>query len=166
MTYDSQFYNSAFAIHTLLNQASHAVTRAMEYQLAEMGLSPEKLAVLWICRDYPGTLTITELSRLVFRKQQTVTGLINRMENEGLIKRIPKRRGHPFTEILLTAKGEETIGLALPVHKALIEESAFDFSAEQREHLQKSLRALRDRALERLPIKPKLARVKPIRLKW
>ncbi len=167
--YDFQFSDSAFATYTLLRQAWIAVSKAMEYRLAKAGLSPEKLAVLWTCRDYPGTLTPAELSRLVFREEQTVTGLLNRMEREGLIKRIPKRKGKPFTEVKITPKGEETIGPALPVHKALIAELASDLSAEQQEKLQESLRALRDKALETIHLEPRPAGRRPgktFTLKW
>ena len=132
-------------------------------------MTPEKLAVLWACRDYPGTLTPAELSRLLFRKENTVTGLLNRMERDGLIKRIPRRKGKPFVEVKITPKGEEAMSPALPVHKELIEELASDLSAEQQEKLQDSLRALRDKALETLRLEPRPAGGRPgkaFALKW
>jgi len=98
--YDFQFSDSAFATHKLLRQAWIAVSKAMEYRLAKVGLTPEKLAILWACRDYPGTLTPSELARLLFREAQTIVGALNRMEREGLIKRIPKRKGKPLSEAL------------------------------------------------------------------
>lgn len=167
--YDFQFSDSAFATHTLLRQAWIAVSKAMEYKLAKVGLTPEKLAVLWACRDYPATLTPAELSRLVFREEQSVTGLLNRMEREGLIKRIPKRKGKPFTEVKITPKGEQALGPALPAHKAVVAELAADLSAEQQEKLQESLRALRDKALEMLHLEPRPATGHPgkaFSLKW
>lgn len=164
--YDFQFSDSAFATHTLLRQAWIAVNKAMEYRLAKVGLTPEKLAVLWACRDYPGTLIPAEIARLLFREEQTVTGLLNRMEREGLVKRIPKRKGKPFTEIEITRKGEEAISQALPLHKELIVELSSDLSAGQQKNLQESLRALRDKSLETLRVEPRLARGKPITLKW
>ena len=167
--YDFQFSDSAFATYTLLRQAWIAVSKAMEYRLAKVGLTPETLAVLWACRDYPGTLIPAELSRLLFREENTVTGLLNRMERDGLIKRIPKRKGKPFVEVKMTRKGEEAMGPALPVHKAVIAELASDLSAEQQEKLQDSLRALRDKALETLRLEPRPAAGRPgkaFTLKW
>ena len=167
--YDFQFSDSAFATHTLLRQAWIAVSKAIEYRLAKVGLTPETLAVLWACRDYPGTLIPAEIARLLFREEQSVTGLLNRMERDGLIKRIPRRKGKPFAEVKITRKGEEAIGPALPVHKALIAELASDLSAEQQEKLQDSLRALRDKALEtlRLELRPGGGRPgKTPTLKW
>ncbi len=167
--YDFRFSDSAFATHTLLRQAWIAVNKAMEYRLAKVGLAPEKLAVLWACRDYPGQLTPAEISRLLFREPQTISGLLNRMEREGLIKRILRRKGKPFTEVKITPKGEEAIGPALSVHKALIAELASNLSAEQQEKLQDSLRALRDKALETLHLEPRPAGGRPgkaFTLKW
>ena len=167
--YDFQFSDPAFATHALLRQAWIAVSKVMEQRLAKVDLTPEKLAVLWACRDYPSTLIPAELSRLLFREEQTVTGLLNRMERDGLIKRIPRRKGKPFAEVKITPKGEETISQALPVHKELIGELASDLSAEQQENLQDMLRVLRDKSLETLRLEPRPAGRplgKTIALKW
>src|SRR4030043_1731917 len=94
----------------LLRQTSIAVNKAAEVKLAKVGLTPEKAAVLWACRDYPGTLTPAEIARLVFRENQTIAGLLNRMEREGLVIRVPKRKVHPFTEVRMTPRGMRLVG--------------------------------------------------------
>lgn len=168
--YDFQFQDRDFTTFTLLRQAWIAGNRAMEHRLAKAGLTPEKLAVLWACRDYPGALTTSELSRLLFREPQSIVGLLNRMEMDGLIKRIPKRKGKPFTEIKMAAKGEEAIGPALPIHKALIAELASNLSAEQQEQLQDLLRTLRNNALEKLHLEsgppPGFSKEELVDVKW
>ena len=167
--YDFQFSDPAFATHALLRQAWIAVSKVMEQRLAKVDLTPEKLAVLWACRDYPSTLIPAELSRLLFREEQTVTGLLNRMERDGLIKRIPKRKGKPFTEIKITGRGEEALATALPIQKALIEELASNLTAKQQEDLQDSLRVMRDKSLETLNLEPRPAGGRPgkaLVLKW
>lgn len=40
----------------MLCQTWIAVNKVAELKLLEVGLTPEKAAVLWACRDYPGTL--------------------------------------------------------------------------------------------------------------
>ena len=153
--YDFQFRDPTFATYTLLRQAWIAVNKVSETKLAKKGLTPEKLAVLWACRDYPGTLIPSEIARLLFREPQTIAGLLNRMEREGLIKRTPKRKGKPFTEVKITPKGEKAIGPGLDVHRALIAELASDLPVEQQEQLQNLLRALRDKAVEKLHLEAK-----------
>ena len=95
--YDLEFSDSAMTTWTMLRQTWTAVNKMAEVKLAKVGLTPEKAAVLWLCRDYSGTLTPAEIARYLFRENQTIAGLLNRMESEGLVKRVPKRKGHPFT---------------------------------------------------------------------
>jgi DNA-binding MarR family transcriptional regulator len=90
------------------------------------------------------------------------------MERDGLLKRIPKKKGKPFTEIKITPKGEEAMSSALPIHKAVIEELASELPAAQQQTLQDSLRDLRDKALEKINLeaKPTRGAGEPISLKW
>ena len=85
-TYDLEFTDPAMTVWALLRQTHTAVNKVAEVRLAKKGLTPEKAAVLWACRDYPGIVTPAEIARLVFREAQTIAGLLNRMEREGLIK--------------------------------------------------------------------------------
>jgi len=168
--YDFKFQYPALTTFAMLRQAWIAVNKVAETKLLKVGLTPEKLAVLWACRDYPGTLIPAEVARLVFRENQTIAGLLNRMEAEGLVQRVPKKKGHPFTEIKMTSKGEKLVEPGIEIMKAIITELAADMPVEQQEQLQKSLRALRDKALEKLHIEasPPSGRPagKPIPVKW
>jgi len=153
--YDFQFPDTSLTTYAMLRQTWAAVSKVAETKLAKVGLTPEQVAVLWACRDYPGTLIPAEISRLVFRENQTVAGLLNRMEKDGLVKRIPKRRGHPFTEVKITEKGEKACGPGIEVMKGLITKLMAALSAEKQEQLQSLLRVLRDRSLEELYIEAK-----------
>lgn len=150
--YDFKFQSQALTTFTMLRQAWIAVNKLAETKLLKVGLTPEKLAVLWACRDYSGTLIPAEIARLVFRENQTIAGLLNRMESEGLVQRVPKKKGHPFTEIKMTSKGEKLVNPGIEIMKVIINELAADIPAAQQEQLQNSLKILRDRALEKLHI--------------
>jgi DNA-binding MarR family transcriptional regulator len=118
--YDLEFTDTAMTTWTMLRQTWTAVNKMAEVKLAKVGLTPEKAAVLWLCRDYSGTLTPAEIARYLFRENQTIAGLLNRMEAEGLVKRVPKRKGHPFTEVRLTPKGEEACGPGVEAYKKVV----------------------------------------------
>lgn len=150
--YDMEFVDPTMTTWTLLCQTWIAANKVDEAKLSKIGLTPEKLAVLWVCRDYPGTLTPSELSRLLFREAQTIAGLLNRMEKEGLVRRTAKRVGHPFTEIKLTSQGEEICGRGLKVHKDLLQRVTSDMPAEERRQLHKTLRALRQKILDEIGV--------------
>ncbi len=168
--YDFQFPDTALTTHTMLRQTWAAVNKLAETKLAKVGLTPEKVAVLWACRDYPGRLTPAEIARLVFRENQTVAGLLNRMEKEGFVKRVPKRKGQPFTEIKLTSKGEKACAPGIEVMKSVVTELAADMSANKQEQLQNLLRIVRDRALQDLRIEshpPRgYAKGQPVPVNW
>ena len=113
--YDLEFSDQALTTYTLIRQAWLAINRYVEAKLAKVGVTPEKFMVLWICRDYPSPLIPAEIARIAHRENQTIAGLLNIMEVEGLVQRVPKRKGHPFTEVKLTAKGKKLLEAALPV---------------------------------------------------
>jgi len=148
--YDFNFEEASLTSFAMLRQAWIAANKAAETKLLKVGLTPEKLAILWACRDHPGTLIPAEVARLVFRENQTIAGLLNRMEKEGLVKRIPKTKGHPFTEIKMTSKGEKVVGPGIEIMKELVNEFTAGFSTKQHEQFQSSLRVIRDKGLAKM----------------
>jgi DNA-binding MarR family transcriptional regulator len=72
------------------------------------------------------------------------------MEKEGLVSRIPKRKGHPFTEVQITEKGKEVWYQGVKVAVAVVEDMMSALSAEELEQLQELLRKLRQKALGEL----------------
>ena len=168
--YDLQLSDPTLNTWALLRQTWSLMDKAAETKLAKIRLTPEKLGVLWICRDFQGIVTTAEISRFLSRQSQSITGLLNRMEQEGLVRRTPKRKGRPYTEVKLTTKGQEACDAGASVVKALIEDTASVFPAKDREQLHKLLRALRDHMADRLHIEltrpPDVPTDKAIDVKW
>jgi len=168
--YDLTFSEPALTTFTMLRQAWLAVSKLAETRLAKVGLTPETLAVLWACRDYPGKLIPAEIARLTHRENQTIAGLLNRMEREGLTQRIPKRKGQPFTEIKITAKGKQLCDSGVPIMKSVITDVMAGLSMRNQEKFQELSKTVRDQALERLHIEAGpptwILSGKPIRVKW
>jgi DNA-binding MarR family transcriptional regulator len=169
--YDFEFEETAMGTWAMLRQTWIAVNKAAEVKLAKVGLTPEKAAVLWACKAYPGTLTPAEIARLVFRENQTIAGLLNRMEKEGLVTRVPKRKGHPFTEVKITSKGEKLASPGIEVYKGLIKGLVSGLSVDEQKQLQKLLKVLRQKMLDEMHMDldkgpGAFAPGKPIRVKW
>jgi DNA-binding MarR family transcriptional regulator len=138
----------------LFNQTNAAAFKVAERRLLKLGLTPKKFGALWACRHYRGSgpLTPAEISRLIFRESQSVAGLLARMESEGLVTRVPKRKGHPFTEVKLTAKGEDLYRAGLEVMLAVSSEAMSCFSAEELEQFEKLLKKLRQLLVDEMRI--------------
>ena len=150
--YDYQFDDDAFAAWVLMHQTWYTMRKSEERKLAKVGLTPERLQVLSVCTDYPGTLIPEEISRLIFRDSQSVSGLLNRMERDGLVRRVPKRKGRPFTEVKMTAKGQELRNQAKERDLAHISNIMSCLSAEEIKQLTQLLRKIRQSVLDELRI--------------
>ena len=83
--YDLKFSEPSLTSWALLRQTWAVMDKLAEIRLAKVGLTPEKIAVLWACKEHPGPLIPAEIARFVSRESQSVTGLLNRMEREGFI---------------------------------------------------------------------------------
>jgi DNA-binding MarR family transcriptional regulator len=168
--YDFEFSDQALTTYTALRQAWLAVNRLAEARLGKIGLTPETIAVLWAARDYPGVLIPAEIARMTHRENQTIAGLLNRMEKAGLVQRIPKRKGHPFTEVKITAKGRELCDAGVPVLKAMVSDLISDMPAKKQKECQEWHRELRDKALDKVHLEAGPAVVgvpgKPVPVKW
>jgi len=149
-----EFPVPALTTFAMIRQAWVAMNKASETELGKLRIKPEMAAVLWLCRDYPRPLIPAEIARMLFRENQSIAGLLNRMEKDGLVQRVPKRKGHPFTEVKITTKGKELCDKAVPKLQALITDFGADLSLEQHKHLQNLTKKMRDRALQKLYIEP------------
>lgn len=168
--YDLKFSDAALTSWALLRQTWSMLDKVAETRLHKVGLTPEKIAVLWACREHPGPLIPAEIARLVSRESQSVTGLLNRMEADGLVTRIPKRKGRPFTEIRLTQKGEQATEKGVKVLKAVVKDCMSTLQADDLERLNSPLRALRQQAAEGLHLEvsppPTLGPEQAIPVNW
>jgi len=168
--YDLKLSDTNLTTWALVRQTYLIMYRAADSRLKKVGITPEKLAVLWICRDYPDILTIAEIGRILSRQSQSVTGLLNRMEEEKLVTRNPKRKGRPFTEVYLTDKGEEVCRNGIVAIRDLISVIAPALSEADQQLLQKLLGALRQSLIADLEVElirpPDFSAVESIHVKW
>jgi DNA-binding MarR family transcriptional regulator len=88
----------------LLARASHLVSRQFHAQLREAGLALPKWRVLATLADGDGR-TIGELARMALTPQPTMTKIVDRMEAEGLVARVPAPLDRRSTLVRITSKG-------------------------------------------------------------
>lgn len=148
--YDYRFSDAGLTTWVLLRQTWTALFKVAEAKLRKTGLSPEQLDVLWSCMGATAPLTPAEISRRIFRESQTVTGLLDRLERDGLLVRIPKRKGRPFTQVQLTPAGQKACEPAIGVAKELITRLMSVLSEEEHKQLQELLRVLFQKGVEEL----------------
>ena len=153
--YDYEFGAASLTAWAQLRHTWIAMSKVAENRLLEVDSTPESVGVLWACRDYPGPLHPAELARLVFRAPHTIAAMLNRLERQGLIERIPKAPGHPFTEVKLTRKGEKACSPRIEILKDVIAETMSALSEGELVQLMELTRELQLKALDMLSMKLK-----------
>jgi len=148
--YERQFSDPVFAAWIQLGRTYRICNRILEQELLKVNLTPSYLFVLWTCDDYDGPLTAAELSRLSVREMHTFSGVLTRMERDGLITRTPKRKGQPLRAIQLTAKGEALLRPGKRALLAVVAHGLSSLSEEEVEQFRKLLQKVQQKGIERL----------------
>lgn len=90
-----------------LFKAYTVLERAREMELSRVGLTLPQAAVLYFLGTARETLTPAKLARLTYKEPHTISGLLNRMEDQGLIKKTKDLKRKNLVRVSLTKKGEE-----------------------------------------------------------
>jgi DNA-binding MarR family transcriptional regulator len=135
----------------LLHQACDAIIKARENALRkQIGISRMQAAVLFIVKSVDGPATPAEISRWLFREPHSVSGLLNRMEKDGLIKKVKDLERKNLIRVAITEKGEEAYQQSGEV--TIVPKILSCLSRKKKENLRAYMETLRNRALEELRV--------------
>ncbi len=138
----------------MLNQVYWAMVRATENELRPIGISMIGAAVLFLAKNAKAPATPAQLSRWLFREPHTVSGLLNRMEKQGLIRKTKDLERKNLVRVTLTEKGEKAYQRQSEMR--VIRKLLSSLSPKQRDNLMTYLRTLRSRALDELVVRREL----------
>jgi len=138
----------------MLNQVYWAMVRAVENELRKVDLSMIQAAVLLLVKGAQEPVTPAKLSRWLFREPHTVSGLLNRMEKQGLVKKSKDLERRNLVRVTLTKKGEQAYQQQSDMR--VIRKVLSSLSPKERDNLKTYLRTLREEALEELVVKHQL----------
>ena len=96
-----------FDVWALLRLTRRAITKVRAKELSEYGLSPRRSTVLLIIKALGDNATPPNISRWLFQELHTVSELLNRMERDGLLKKVKDLHKKNLVRIVLTEKGHE-----------------------------------------------------------
>jgi DNA-binding MarR family transcriptional regulator len=88
-----------------LNDLTIRVQTARERAAREHGVSPTLARLLELLRDRAPTMN--ELANLVGLDKSSTSGLVDRAERRGLVRRVPSQRDRRSVRVRLTAQGSE-----------------------------------------------------------
>ncbi len=133
-----------------LYQAHNAVFKVAELALLPHNLSLPQLHLLAILKKADGLVTTGEIGQAMVKASQTITGLVDRLEEPGLVERVFDRSDRRKVWVRLTEKGEQKLAEAYPVANRLAEELSAVLTDQELQDLQAKLEKLRGAAMDRL----------------
>jgi DNA-binding MarR family transcriptional regulator len=133
-----------------LYQAHNAIFKSTELALVPHNLSLPQLQLLSVLRQNGGLLTTGEIARAMVKASQTITGLVDRLEVQGLLERHFDRSDRRKVWVRMTKKGEQKLAEARPVATSLAEELFAVLTDQELADLQARLEKLRTAAMDKL----------------
>lgn len=134
------------ALWLLLEQTRNAIYKARELELEQYGVSTVQAGVMFVIHTMGGRTRPADIARWLVREPHSISGLLSRMERDGLLRRVPDPDRKNAVSIVLTEYGA---GIC---RKTFQRESVKQILAcleeEERKQLVKSLVLLRERALK------------------
>jgi len=103
-------------INFVLTKAQQSVYQLFKAELHSYGVTPGQYGILKCLWDKNGQ-TAKQLAEQLFLDSSTVTGILDRLENKGLVKRQPNSRDRRSLQVVLTNKGRELEG---PLSQAIV----------------------------------------------
>ncbi|WP_261561532.1 MarR family winged helix-turn-helix transcriptional regulator [Frankia tisae] len=88
-----------------LVQFAHLIDHLFADVSRGLGLTPQQVQLL--CELIRGPVGMTELTGILHVERSSLTGLVDRVEHRGLVKRVRHATDRRFIEVALTAKGME-----------------------------------------------------------
>jgi DNA-binding MarR family transcriptional regulator len=131
-------------------KAYNAVFKVAELTLLPQHISLPQLHLLAILKKGGNILTTGEIGREMVKASQTITGLVDRLEEPGFVERVFDRSDRRKTWVRMTEKGERKLAEAFPVVNRLAEELSSVLTDQELQDLQVRVEKLRGVAMERL----------------
>jgi DNA-binding MarR family transcriptional regulator len=143
-----------YNLWVLLNQVHTFMLNARDKELMEYGQTTMQAAVLFIVNAIGETATPAAISRWFLRKPPAISGLLDRMEKAGLLKKVKDLPKRNWIRITLTEKGQKAYKQSL--QRKTIHQIMGCLSKEEYEQLTSILIKLRNKATKALDYKQKI----------
>lgn len=128
-------------INYLLTVSQHEVFQVFSEGLEPFGITPGQYGVLR-CIWEGGPTTPKEIARILRLENSTVSGVLDRMEKKGLIRRITDENDRRSVRVETTQEGAGMRDDVLQVIDELNDKVLGGLSAEERKILDRSLRRI------------------------
>lgn len=142
-----------YTLLTSLLQVADIFVKVRERELLPQNLSATSAAILFLVDAMGKDVTPAKISRMLLREPHSVSGILMRMEKQGLIKRAKNMERKNLIRITLTSKGENALKQAMK--KEGVKHVLSKLTDEQRKQLKQTLAALKEAGMKELNLNPR-----------
>jgi DNA-binding MarR family transcriptional regulator len=93
-------------LYVLMSQTHDTIRNANELELEQYGVNEAQIRILFMLTQEKKGMTLNDMSKWILRKFNSISTLVNRMEQKGLVKR-SKSTADGKVYIMMTPKGRE-----------------------------------------------------------
>ncbi|TNV20262.1 winged helix-turn-helix transcriptional regulator [Buttiauxella sp. B2] len=134
---DPAFHREEFPFYWIVNVYAR-YTQIMEITLKKSQLDVSRFRVLMVTQQY-GKASISQISEYAMVKMPTVTKIVGRLRDDGLVTTASSEADARVTEVMLTAVGVEKVEEANRLASKVFEKGFKGMSAAQVEKMNLSL---------------------------
>ena len=116
----------------LLARTARSMKRALEARLSEYNITATQYIVLSLLSEEDG-ISLSKLGRRLYFDNPTITGIVDRMERDGLVERrrvADDRRG---INVFLTQKGKQLLGIIETFAEDINDQAMSEFTKSDRD---------------------------------
>jgi DNA-binding MarR family transcriptional regulator len=139
-----------YNLWVLLRQVSDIIFNAREAELQDYGLPATQAEVLFVIKAIGDRVTPAQISRMIFRRPHSVSGIVNRMAKAGLVKRTKDLERKNLVRVTITEKGQQAYKQALKMKS--VQKIISSLTEAERQQLKSLLEILRNKGLKELGI--------------
>jgi MarR family transcriptional regulator for hemolysin len=120
--------------------------KAREKELEKYGISSIQAALLFTIQAIGSDATPAEISRRLVREPHSVSGLLSRMEKQGLVKRVKDMPKRNMVRVVMTEKGKKAYEQS--TRRTMMHEVFARLAEQEKKDLWDILAKLRSRSLK------------------
>ena len=131
----------------ILNRTSIQSKSLFTQKIKQFDISPEQWSLIFRTVELKG-LTQKELSDSTYKDQANITRSIDRLEKEGLLKRVPNHNDRRIINIFPTEDAINLVNTIVPISSEFNSFLTKDFSEEEKQQLIKLLNKVYENLLK------------------
>lgn len=150
---DQDYRDGEFRLWVLLRQVAHTTLVARDRELNQYGITTIQAAVLHTIQLIGNKATPAEIARRILRERHSVSGLLIRMEKDGLVRKVKDLDRKNLIRVAITEKGQQAYDQSTKrksIHKIMS-----SLSEEERQQQRSCLEKLGNKALRELLVNRK-----------